>query len=188
MANLVPGFPGFTTGWAGIQVQLRTGISGDPFSGNQAALITENSTNAPHYISASISIPSNAVFSMSCYVAMGSATGRNVMLLVQDTSTGSNNAGTLVNPIGGGFVTTFTTGSGIVYGHNIAHSRGSWYQVSMLGAINATKTGATALVMLWSGASESYSGHGVANVMAYGADVELLMSSPPMRGVYRRKI
>lgn len=171
VANLLPGYPGFTTGWTSTgDVALTTGIAGDPFGGSAAAKLTEDGATSPHAIITSTPFAETAFSShiMSTWIKAGTGSARNVALSMADSTNAAQITG-VFDPVACTFVFDASS-NGAVVSHS-ANVINSWCLVQITGTLG-NFTSANALVYVFNGTNFSYAGDGTSNVLIYGASMQ----------------
>jgi hypothetical protein len=170
--NLLPGYPGFTTGWTSSSSTVTTAEANDPFAGSNAALLTENSaTGAYHFIytTSNVTVVSGQAYNFGIMVKAATGTrGLDANFYKNDSTSGGIIS---INPAGCSATISSFGGTTISNGAVRTANLGSGWCLA-LATITPNFTTLNVHLYLTSGGNEVYNGDGVSGLYIYGPFVQ----------------
>jgi hypothetical protein len=163
------GYPGFTSTLSTNGATLVTSVSGDPFSGTNAATLTEDTSTGVHFIDnspAPDTQTANTSYTYSTMVKQGSGT-RNASVGVCDSTFAACLVG-IFNPSTCAFVSDGSTGGDALTSHLSISLSNGWCLIEVVGTLG-NFTSVFENTIMYSGTTESYTGNGTSFIlMSYG--------------------
>lgn len=168
VANLAPAYPNFATGWSTSTGTLNPSV-GDPFSGSNAASLTENTGNSQHsLLSSSFAVTPNQTYAVGVLAKEGTGT-RNLALGLDESVGFTANFSALFN-LGTCTFVSDQSNAGTLTGTATLSIFG-WCLVIETGTLGNFSS-AAAVLYAFNGGSFSYLGDGVSTIDIYGAFVQ----------------
>jgi hypothetical protein len=161
--NLILQSQNFTVSWGTNAASATANATTAPDGTNTAGKLIESAATNFHYISQTITVPSGAIFTCSCYFKAAERTFANLQL----GGVGFSNFGISVNLTDGTYITY-----GSVTGSSVIAVGNGWYRCSVSG-LSTNPSGAPLLMVSnASTGTPNYLGDGTSGVFIWGAQGE----------------